>query len=218
MVEIVLALGILTLLVTITLTYYSDMQVTAQHQAAQSELDAIKNDIHRQQLERRTAYTSRIPPPGRDMQDHRDPWGQAFIVDPEKHVIYSIGPNGQDDHGTGDDITMAFDAYAFNELAPPAGFRAAEHGVDWVQLAWNPVTYAPGVAGYNVYRRESEAASAFTTVPLNAYPIPDSLTPNYRDETISAGRVYYYSLEVLTRDGQRTSVHSPLGFTIPTAR
>lgn len=213
-----MALGILALLLSVTVTYYTDMQADALGRATVAELDAIKNDIHRYQLERRSEYQARLPPPGAGSRDRRDAWSRAFRVDPVRRLIYSVGPDGHDDLAAGDDISMTYDAYAFSELHPPPGFRVAEHGADWVELAWQPVKYQGGVAGYNVYRRESVSSSEFTTVPQNrAGLVPDASEPKYRDEGLEAGRVYYYALEAVALDGTRVSAPAPLGFQIPLA-
>lgn len=215
MVEIMMAMGVLTLLLTVAVTHYSDMQADAQQKACLSELDAVKNDIQRYQLERRAEYTARTPPPAENLQDRRDPWFAAFRVDPARHLIWSIGPDGKDDQGGGDDVTTSYDAYAFAELHPPQGFRAIDQGPSWVELGWQPVKFQGGVQGYNVFRRESVAASDFSTRPINDALLPDSSEPKYRDEGLEPGKVYYYALEVVGRDGTRVTAPAPLGFQIP---
>lgn len=211
-----MALGILTLLMAVTVTCYTDMQADALHRAALSELDAIRTDIHRYQLERHTDYPLAVPPAGADAQDRRDPWFRPFRLDPARHLVYSMGPDGKDDRGAGDDVTMTYEAHAATELRPPQGLRVAEHGADWVELRWRAVTYKPGISGYNVFRRESVGSSDFTTVPCNAPALlPDSPEPKYRDEGLSAGKVYYYALEVVGQDGTHIIAPAPLGFQIP---
>ena len=217
MVEIMMSLGVLALLMSVAVTQYGAMQQEALHKAALAELDAIKNDIQRYQLERRCDYPARTPPPGENLQDRRDPWFAPFHVDPARHLIYSCGPDGHDDQGQGDDVATSYDAYAFAELHPALGFRVADHGSDWVELTWQPVRYQPGIQGYNVYRRESAGASDFTTVPLNPALIPDSSEPKYRDEGVQPAKVYYYALEVIARDNTRATSPSPVGFQIPQA-
>lgn len=215
MVEIMVAMGVLTLLLTLAVTHYGEMQADAQHKAALAELDAVRTDIHRYQIERRCEYTARTPPPGENLQDRRDPWFAPFRVDPARHLIWSIGPNGQDEQGQGDDISTPYDAYAFSELHPPQNFRAADHGPDWVELTWQTVRFQGGIQGYNIFRRASVASSDFTTVPINPSLLPDSSEPKYRDVGLETGKVYYYALEVLGRDGTRVTAPAPVGFQIP---
>lgn len=215
MVEIMIAMGIMVLLATLTVSIFGEFQAEALEKAAQSELDAIRSDIHRYQMERRTDYTLKTAPLGANSQDRRDPWQMPYRVDPALRIVYSVGPDGKDDRGDGDDIRLPFDGYQFSELHAPTGFRAAEHGVDWVDLSWAPVRYQGGVSGYNVFRRESVASTEFTTVPQNPALLPDSPEPRFRDAGLSPGLVYYYALEVVAKDGTRITAPAPLGFQIP---
>ena len=219
MVEIMMAMGILLLMLTLTVTYYGDMQADAQRDAAKAELDAIKGDIHRYQLEKRCDYPLRTPPAAQSQEgpERTDPWGVAYRVDPDRHVIWSCGPNGRDENGAGDDVVMTYEDFGADALKPPSGVHVSSFGPGWAEISWNRVKYKSGVAGYNVYRRESVSASAFTTVPQNAVVIPDSDSPHWHDEGLAVGLVYYYSVEVVTADGARLPARTPLGFQIPIA-
>lgn len=212
-----MALGIFAMLITLAVTQYGEMQADALHKTAVSELEAIKNDIHRYQLERRSEFMSRTPPPGENMQDRRDPWFSPYHVDPARHLIWSAGQDGKDDAGGGDDVFTSYEAYAFSELHPPQSFRVAQSGPDWAELTWQPVSYKAGVDGYNVYRRESVSASEFTTVPQNPALLPETPEPKFRDEGLTPGKVYYYALEVVAHDGTRVTAPAPVGFQIPLA-
>lgn len=47
-----------------------------------------------------------------------DAWGKALlleIIDPNKYMLISIGPNEIYDQGEGDDITHTFDPYNLNK-------------------------------------------------------------------------------------------------------
>lgn len=76
--------------------------------------------------------------------------------------------------------------------AVPSGLQAVFSGPgqkNFIDLIWAPVPDVD-LDGYNVYRRE-EGASA---VKLNAKPLK---TPAYRDEDVSAGKHYFYSVSAV---------------------
>jgi type II secretory pathway pseudopilin PulG len=214
MIEVMMALVIVLLLVSLSVVHYESMTDEAQEHAARGELDVLRNEIRRLQLERRAEYALELPPRDDQGRDRRDPWAQLYRVDPAKHIVYSIGPDGRDDRGEGDDLSLKFDAYASIELKPPTGFKVAEHAGDWVRLTWNAVQYQGGVKGYNVFRRASAAATEFTTPPQNAELVPATETPEFRDEGLAPGEVYYYALEVVANDGTSVRAPAPLGFQI----
>lgn len=215
MVEVMMAMTIVLLLVTIGLVQYGGMNAEAQEHAARADLDVLRGEIRRSQLERRADYDLTVPPRDSAGKDLADPWGHPYVVAPARHRVYSIGQNGRDEGGEGDDVALGYDAYASLELKPPAGFRVAEHGADWLKLVWSPVSYEGGVEGYHIHRRSSVGESEPSTAPINPEIIPRGDAPEWRDVGLEAGQVYYYALEVVAKDGQRARTRSMLGFQIP---
>lgn len=210
-----MAMAIVIILVSLTVTQYDSMSATAQEQTARSDLDTLRTEIMRHQMERRAAYTVTAPPRDKEGHERHDPWGQPYRVDPVTHQVYSFGPDGTDQRGEGDDVALRFDAYEALELRPPAGVKVREFGTDWAELAWSPVGYKGGVLGYQVFRRESSSHSDVTTTPLNPELIPPSEDPKFRDEGLESGKVYYYAVEVQAKDGTRMRSTGVTGFTIP---
>lgn len=83
--------------------------------------------------------------------------------------------------------------------AVPRGLQAAfsEPGqVPFIDLIWAPVT-DPDLAGYNIYRHEGDAAP----IRVNAELVK---TPAYRDQTISAGKTYFYSVTAVDVRGNES--------------
>jgi len=70
---------------------------------------------------------------------------------------------------------------------------AAENAVD---LSWS-ISPETDVAGYRVYRSESEGARGDTLSEL----LP---TPAYRDASVQPGRRYWYSVTAVDRSGNES--------------
>src|ERR1051325_7881653 len=94
MVEVMMSMGILTLLITLTVAYYGDMRSDTQVHAARAELDQIRNEIQRYQMEHRSDYPLGTIPQDGEGQQRKDPWGQPYLIDPARHLLWSCGPNG----------------------------------------------------------------------------------------------------------------------------
>jgi len=96
--------------------------------------------------------------------------------------------------------------------AVPAGLQAAYSGEGqkpFIDLIWAPVTTAD-LAGYNVYRSETETGSAASpqTVKLNSELVK---SPSYRDSAVASGKTYTYSVsavDVRGNESQRSETTS----------
>jgi len=93
----------------------------------------------------------------------------------------------------GDD-TPAVKVVAHDIFPPavPAGLQAVYSGEGqklFIDLIWAPVTNAD-LAGYNVYRRESNGES----IKLNSDPVK---APSYRDSAVFSGKTYVYSVSAV---------------------
>lgn len=109
--------------------------------------------------------------------------------------------NGNEAQVEGDD-TPEVKVFA-NDVFPPAvpsGLQAAFSGpgqIPFIDLVWAPVT-DPDLAGYNVYRHEEGGE----TVKLNSEPLK---TPSYRDDHVSAGKRYLYSVTSIDFRGNESA-------------
>ena len=120
-------------------------------------------------------------------------------------------PNGNEAQVEGDD-TPDVKVFA-NDVFPPAvpsGLQAVFSGPGqspFIDLVWAPVTDAD-LAGYNVYRQE-EGGEA---VKLNSEPLK---TPSYRDNDVSAGKSYLYSVTSIDFRGNESARSEEASETVP---
>jgi hypothetical protein len=95
--------------------------------------------------------------------------------------------------------------------AVPGGLQAVASGTGqkaFVDLTWRPDT-EPDLAGYNVYRQQSEAGS---WIKLNAAPVPE---PAFRDEQVTPGGTYTYAVSAVDVRGNESGRSEPAGETLP---
>src|ERR1017187_5017707 len=92
----------------------------------------------------------------------------------------------------------------------PAGLQAAYSGEGqkpFIDLIWAPVTNAD-LAGYSVYRSETNGATVGQPVKLNSGLVQ---SPSYRDSAVASGKTYSYSvsaLDVRGNESQRSEATS----------
>ncbi len=104
----------------------------------------------------------------------------------------------------GDD-TPAVRVVAHDVFPPsvPAGLQAAYSGEGqqpFIDLIWAPVTNAD-LAGYNVYRSETNGAAGEKIVKLNSELVK---SPSYRDTTVASGKTYTYSVSAVDVRGNES--------------
>jgi hypothetical protein len=94
--------------------------------------------------------------------------------------------------------------------AVPSGLEAVFSGAGqkpFVDLTWTPGLEAD-LAGYNVYRREEGSAPQ----KLNAALVR---APAYRDEAVSSGKMYFYSISAVDLRGNESSRSQEAGEKVP---
>jgi hypothetical protein len=120
-------------------------------------------------------------------------------------------PNGNQAQVEGDD-TPDVKVFA-NDVFPPAvpsGLQAVFSGPGqnpFIDLVWAPVTDAD-LGGYNVYRHEDGGEA----VKLNSEPLQ---TPAYRDDRVSAGKRYLYSVTSIDLRGNESARSEQASETVP---
>jgi fibronectin type 3 domain-containing protein len=77
----------------------------------------------------------------------------------------------------------------------------------FIDLVWAPVMDAD-LAGYNVYRREEGSPSE----KLNAELVK---TPAYRDEHVTGGKKYFYSVSAVDVRGNESAKSEEAGEKVP---
>lgn len=85
----------------------------------------------------------------------------------------------------------------------PAGLQAAYSGEGqktFIDLIWAPVTNAD-LAGYNVYRSETNGAEGKAMVKLNSELVK---SPSYRDLAVASGKTYTYSVSAVDVRGNES--------------
>jgi fibronectin type 3 domain-containing protein len=96
--------------------------------------------------------------------------------------------------------------------AVPTGLQAAYSGEGqkpFIDLIWAPVTNAD-LAGYNVFRSETNGAAVGQMVKLNSDLVK---SPSYRDSAVVSGKTYAYSVsavDVRGNESQRSEQTSEL--------
>jgi hypothetical protein len=120
-------------------------------------------------------------------------------------------PNGNQAQLEGDD-TPEVTVFA-NDVFPPAlpsGLQAVFSGPGqspFIDLVWAPVTDSD-LAGYNVYRHEVGSEP----VRLNSEPLK---TPSYRDDHVSAGERYLYSVTSIDFRGNESARSEEASESVP---
>ncbi|MGC2514082.1 MAG: hypothetical protein WA383_06135 [Terriglobales bacterium] len=96
----------------------------------------------------------------------------------------------------------------------PAGLQAAYSGEGqepFIDLIWAPVTNAD-LAGYNVFRSETNGAEVKMAVKLNAELVK---SPSYRDFAVASGKTYTYSVSAVDVRGNESQRSEPTSEPVP---
>jgi hypothetical protein len=98
--------------------------------------------------------------------------------------------------------------------AVPSGLQAAYSGEGqkpFIDLIWAPVTNAD-LAGYNIYRSESNGATVMKMVNLNSALVT---SPAYRDIAVAPGTTYTYSVSSVDVRGNESQRSEPASESVP---
>lgn len=136
-------------------------------------------------------------------------WERAYLF--RITVVTIANRSGAEEQVEGDDSTavriLAHDVFP---PAVPSGVQAVYSGEaqkPFVDLIWAPVTNVD-LAGYNVYRREENAAA----MKLNSELVK---SPAYRDSEIVAGKTYLYSVSAVDARGNESARSEEASETVP---
>jgi hypothetical protein len=101
--------------------------------------------------------------------------------------------------------------------AVPAGLQAAYSGEGqkpFIDLIWAPVTTAD-LAGYNVYRGETNAGGLPTEQPMIKLNSDLVKSPSYRDVTVKSGKAYRYAVTTVDVRGNESEKSEPASEPVP---
>jgi hypothetical protein len=96
----------------------------------------------------------------------------------------------------------------------PAGLQAAYSGEGqkpFIDLIWAPVTNAD-LAGYNVYRSETNGTEVKVMVKLNSEVVK---SPSYRDLAVASGKTYIYSVSAVDVRGNESHLSEETSEPVP---
>lgn len=98
--------------------------------------------------------------------------------------------------------------------AVPAGVQAIYSGEGqkpFIDLIWAPVTNVD-LAGYNVYRAETNGAAVQGAVKLNSELVK---SPSYRDNAVASGKTYTYSVSAVDVRGNESQRSEQTSESVP---
>lgn len=85
---------------------------------------------------------------------------------------------------------------------------ASARTAGYVDLSW-AISSESDLQGYNVYRSESESGAG---TRLNASPL---LTPVFRDDSVEAGKTYFYHVTAIDRVGNESAASAIVSVSVP---
>jgi len=103
---------------------------------------------------------------------------------------------------------IAILAIVFSGIVGMVLFRVAAQTPHTVVLKWNPPAPQPGiaVAGYNVYRSESDG-------PFQK--VASVVAPTFTDDKVSSGKTYGYFVRAVNPTGQESPASNRVDAAIP---
>jgi hypothetical protein len=137
-------------------------------------------------------------------------WEQTYYY--RSNVTTLASPEGKPEVSVEGEDTPEVKVFAHDIFPPavPAGLQAVYSGLGqqpFVDLIWAPVADMD-LAGYNIYRRERDAAP----VKINAELVK---TPAYRDRDVGSGKTYFYSVSSVDVRGNESARSEEAGEGVP---
>lgn len=144
------------------------------------------------------------------LTDSEIEWEKTYDYHAETVTVVAE-PNGSEAQVEGDD-TPEVKVFAHDVFPPavPSALQAVFSGpgqIPFIDLLWAPVTDSD-LAGYNVYRHEEGTES----MKINSEPLK---TPAYRDEQVSAGKRYLYSVTSIDVRGNESAKSDEASEAVP---
>lgn len=211
MAELVITLGVVALVVSLAITFYSEYKSGALLSATRGDLDVIKKAIQAWQMEHKSSYPH-LDPPVKQSHDGAalvDPWGNPYRVLPHRALAYSFGPDGADDGGGGDDVCLEYVPMAYDNLRAPEEFRVSRQQEDRVTLSWKPVFVKNDVVeAYELQRRDSLRPQWGITRTVAGSSL------DWTDEGLSPKKTYYYRLRARSAGKALGPWAGPVGYRI----
>lgn len=141
LVEVVLSMVILSLLLSISISYYQDASERVRENTAVNQLKEYGDAVERWTLENNQTYPyDNLRPLIGTYIDREvaDPWGQPYTVKAGQGVMMSSGPNRTPEDGSGDDISYTYGVLFQATPLSPTRLEAKMSGSGSVTIAWEP--------------------------------------------------------------------------------
>jgi len=137
-------------------------------------------------------------------------WGKTYEYRAETVTV--VAQESKPELQVEGDDTPEIEVFADDVFPPavPSGLQAVASGPGqktFIDLVWAPVTDVD-LEGYNVYRHEEGGAP----VKVNAALLR---TPDYRDDSVAAGKSYLYSVSAVDVRGNESARSEEAGETVP---
>jgi prepilin-type N-terminal cleavage/methylation domain-containing protein len=199
-IEIILTVGILSLLTGIAVVSYLEYASTSQETAALQNLDTIKKAIEM------TEATTRITCKGGPVSsltnlafsgNPMDPWGNKYHVNSDSCVVYSFGPDRIDDKGTEDDIALEYHSINGNVTTDPPLNLVADGKSGSIRLTW---THPGRNKSLETYRIEMRIDGKTEWTVLAKLPVQISEQPTWIDKSSHKSMIYYRVIAVYSED------------------
>ncbi|MFB3915859.1 MAG: fibronectin type III domain-containing protein [Terriglobales bacterium] len=151
-----------------------------------------------------------VPPPADQFADRNFEWQKSYLyhVAPLT-IVSSAGKIVAEVQGADSPDIKVFASDIFPP-APPSGLEAVYSGVGqkpFIDLTWVPNTESD-LAGYNVYRQEA----AQPPVQINRELVK---TPAFRDQNVTAGKKYFYSVTAVDLRGNESGKSEETSESVP---
>jgi general secretion pathway protein G len=112
LIELLIVITIIAILAGAAIPYVADYVEQSKVSRCKVDMSRVRDALTRWELDRSIWPSDETSPAklvGPYLQKAAvDPWGKPYKIDGYRSLVYSCGPNQNDDKGTGDDIAQAF--------------------------------------------------------------------------------------------------------------
>jgi hypothetical protein len=174
--------------------------------SSESEARASTQDLSKVDLQ---PVSELIPPgPSPEFRDSRFEFGKSYV-----YVARTVEPFGSDLVESADSLPAIVTPRDTFPPAEPLGLMAAgipatEQAPAYVEVTW-AISPEADLAGYRVYRSEREDAQGEQIGPALL------LSPAFRDNSVTAGKVYFYRVSAVDQSGNESPLSSPARVEVP---
>ena len=210
MIEIVLAMTIIAVLMSISIQTFRGQRGRTEDVVCRESLRRIRDAIDAWQLNWKRPWYKPVPPPGAPT----DPWTQAYRVDPRKGQIWSMGPDGKfQTPEEAEDLALAYTPFPTGPVGRPRNVRGRPSSTGGFLIMWD-WPEAQGSAVEFRISRAAEPRGPFVEIGT----APPDVSPEFKDHLVPPGKTMYYRVEAVMGPGStaaRVAPSQPYALTIP---